>query len=306
MDPSMDCNLTGLAPMVGSSRLVALLGRGSFGQVYEALNGVTGQPEAVKVLAKRDMADAKKVRGLWQELLALQQLRHRNIVTLLDCTHNTRYVCLHMKFAGRRNLWSAIEDAGQRLDFATASLVCTQVALALAHCHGAGIVHKDVKTPNIVLSEDGGARGAAVTAKLVDFGFAASIGTVGELRQCGTVSFMSPELLCGTMRERQATMADMWAHGMVMLDSLCGNGRCFDLLGWPDDVQVEPRLGKELAEFFGRGSEAITAALAAALVPAAHIGQLVTLLAGELQVKVQERWTASAVAEQMEHQHNFS
>lgn len=299
VDPVTTCAVSGREAGVGSHRLGLQLGAGAYARVYEATDQATGRREAIKIFTKGDVGGMRKVRDIWQEVSALRRLQHPGIVAMLGCTHTPRHFCLHMEMVGRRTLWSALEDAGQGLEPSLMWSLCSQVAQALAYCHSSGIVHKDVKTQNIVLAEDGGAQ--AARAKLVDFGLSANVGSEAELRCCGTVPFMAPEVLCGSMQRGQGAAADVWAHGAVVLETACGNGRCNDLLAGSAMVPGVP-LAEDVTRSFGQGREAIRAALAVATLPIKEQEKLLTLLLGEFQVSAPDRWSASQVAQHMELQ----
>jgi tRNA A-37 threonylcarbamoyl transferase component Bud32 len=198
--------------------LEARVGRGASGDVYRALDRVTGQPVAVKRLV-HDRGDDDALTRFRREARLLAQIEHPHVV---------RYVAHGVDADGRACLvveWLAGEDLSRRLKRAPlvpaeALLVAREIASGLAALHDAGIVHRDVKPANVFLVDD---EAGGVRVKLIDLGVARSAGettlTAAGL-SVGTPSYMAPEQARG--EERITPRADQFALGVLIFEIVAG------------------------------------------------------------------------------------
>lgn len=194
------------------------VGRGGIGIVYKALDRVTGQPVALKVIALAGV-DASEEARFQREGRVLAGLSHPNIVRVVafgQLDEGQPYVAME---------WLEGEDLGQRLRRARLGhdellTVGAQVADALAYAHGAGVVHRDVKPTNVFLVAGEG--GGPPVAKLVDFGVAsaddARITRTGAI--LGTPAYMAPEQARGD--QEVDARADIYALGATLFEALTG------------------------------------------------------------------------------------
>ena len=209
-------------------RLVKKIGQGGFGQVYLAKQLNTNQDVAIKFLSvSSDFDQAKKQRYIERfdrETLLCSRLQHPNIVRLLDkgaCKDNLLYAVF--EYVDGKTLRQTLTDDGPLLPVDAAE-VMGQVLDALAHAHEQGVIHRDVKPANIMLTKVG----AKMHAKVLDFG----IGTlVNEVRQLdyksitltqetlGTPSYSAPEQLRG---EPPTPKTDIYVWGLVFIECLTG------------------------------------------------------------------------------------
>jgi serine/threonine-protein kinase len=198
-------------------RLVAPLARGGTAVVWRARDEVLGREVAVKLLAPRLTSGDALVARLRTEARAAARLHHPHVVTVYDVGDAPRpdgppvpYMVLEL--VEGRSLADAL-GAGA-LPWPEAVRICAQVAAGLAAAHARGIVHRDVKPENVMLTGDG--------AKLVDFGISATIGELdaspdGELL-C-TPAYLAPERLeTGPVR----AACDVYGLGLVLYKSLAG------------------------------------------------------------------------------------
>ncbi|CAN5577732.1 hypothetical protein BH11ACT8_BH11ACT8_32250 [soil metagenome] len=190
-----------------------LIGRGGFGSVYRCQQRALGRTVAVKVLNAVDERHSD-VRQFDKECRAIGQLDWcPNIVTVfhVDVTPaGERYII--MEFAPGGSLADVLKTRGP-LDEATVRRVGTGIGAALVAAHGAGVLHRDVKPANILLSRTG-------EPVLADFGIARLTGetaTSGSIS--GTIAYSAPEVLNGT----EATAAsDVFSLGATMFSLLSG------------------------------------------------------------------------------------
>ena len=196
------------------------VGRGGVGIVYRAIDQMTGQPVALKVIAIPGV-DAGEEARFRREGRVLAGLTHPGIVRLVafgQLDEGQPYVAME---------WLDGEDLSQRHRRSPLSLVQTLevgalVAEALAFAHAAGIVHRDVKTSNIFLLGSVTGNAAPLAAKLVDFGVAsaddAKLTRTGAI--IGTPAYMAPEQARGDSEVN--ARADLYALGATLFEMITG------------------------------------------------------------------------------------
>ncbi len=185
------------------------IGRGGFGVVYEALDRELGRSVAFKTLRTARTGHELSADWILKEAEAVARLEHPAIVTLHEvgrCASGPYLVeeLLHGETLAerlRRGALSARECVAVGLE----------IARGLAHAHGRGVVHRDLKPGNVFLTEDG-------RAKLLDFGLAHLLGTRG-LHGAGTPAYMAPEQLRG---ETADARADVYSLGATLYEALAG------------------------------------------------------------------------------------
>ncbi|HEY3701282.1 MAG TPA: serine/threonine-protein kinase, partial [Acidimicrobiales bacterium] len=191
------------------------IGRGGVAEVYEGLDTRLSRPVAVKILRPRYAGDDVRRRGLSAEARAAARLSHPNVATVYDVGEDERRPCIVMELVNGGTLARRLQDPPMGQEEAVRLIV--QVLGALDAAHRAGIVHRDIKPGNILLTEDG-------TAKVTDFGIAkalepADIDLTLTDEVMGTPRYLAPERAAGA----QATVAsDVWAVGVVLYEALTG------------------------------------------------------------------------------------
>lgn len=195
---------------VGDFEILGVLGRGGMGVVYEARDLKLGRIAALKFLPTTRRATGGDAERLFSEARAASALDHPNIATVYQVgeTDGRPFIAM-ARYEGRTLRERLREDP---LDPREALEIAIQVARALSVAHEAGIVHRDVKPGNIFLTGSG-------LVKLLDFGIAATGGTVDELHGHGTVRYMSPEQ---ARREPPDARSDVWSLGVVLHEMLTG------------------------------------------------------------------------------------
>jgi serine/threonine protein kinase len=201
--PPADLRRRGPGPgdTLGRFRLDREIGRGGFGRVFQATDLELGREVALKLIRPDCGGATPPDEWIRREAEAAAHLRHRGIVTLHDAGHFEGgaylvYELLHGETLADRLL-------GRSLPRAEARHVLTEVALALAHAHAAGVIHRDVKPANIFLETDGG-------VKLLDLGLAQVAGAIGLA--AGSPHFMAPEQGRGAPADARA---DVYAWGRL-------------------------------------------------------------------------------------------
>lgn len=195
-------------------RLDQRLASGGMGTVYIATDEKLDRRVAVKIL-KEDLAkDARFVERFRREARSAAALSHPNIAGVFDYGEDSGRYFIVMELVNGRDLAAILDQEGP-LAWPEATLAARQIASALAHAHAAGLVHRDVKPANVIVTDDG-------RVKVTDFGIARAMGestltATGSLM--GTASYISPEQAQGL----PATSAsDVYGLGVVMYEMLTG------------------------------------------------------------------------------------
>jgi eukaryotic-like serine/threonine-protein kinase len=194
----------------GRYRLEAILGQGGMSDVYEALDVRNDQRVAVKIVRFDDPALAQR---LAQEARALGRVEHPGLVRMLDSGVSGTQAYLAMELIEGTTLAASMQ--GVPFGAPRTAALGAELAEALAHVHDQGIVHRDVKPSNILLTPDG-------RAHLGDFGIARFLDTSTMTiagTTVGTAAYMAPEQLENNLVEPSA---DIWSLGMVLLECLIG------------------------------------------------------------------------------------
>ena len=183
------------------------VGRGGFGAVYEAWDGELGRAVAIKTL--RPGRTRKELSAGWirKEAEAVARLGHPGIVTIHDVCNCAAGPNLVMELLRGRTLAQRLAEGP--LPAGEAERIAEEMARALSHAHGRGVLHRDLKPANVFLCEVGG-------VKLLDFGLAHLLGTPHD-GGGGTPAYMAPEQSRGDAVDERA---DVFAAGKVLGEML--------------------------------------------------------------------------------------
>jgi serine/threonine-protein kinase len=182
--------------------------------VWLARDDVLDRDVAVKMLHIRRLESAEAVERFEREARTLASLAHPGIVTVIDRGDDHGRPFIVFEYVRGRDLRERIADAG-RLPLGDVLEIGEQVADALAYAHARGVIHRDVKPHNILLTPDG-------QPKLTDFGIARVLEQPGltiEGRVLGTGDYLAPEQAAGDPPDARA---DCYALGVVLYHALCG------------------------------------------------------------------------------------
>eukprot|EP00899_Mesostigma_viride_P028194 jgi/Mesvir1/855/Mv17428-RA.1 len=191
--------------------IIELIGEGSFGKVYRGRRKYTGQITAMKFIMKHGKSE-KDIRNLRQEIEILRNLRHDNIIQMLDAFETKTEFCVVTEFA-QGELFEILED-DQNLPESEVRLIARQLVKALHYLHSNRIIHRDMKPQNILISSGG-------KVKLCDFGFARamSCNTMVLTSIKGTPLYMAPELVQELPYNHTA---DLWSLGVILYELFVG------------------------------------------------------------------------------------
>src|SRR5829696_7046932 len=206
----------GLAPgtRLGAYEITGFLAAGGMGEVYRARHTVLGRPVAIKTIGAR-VADPEAKRRLLREARHASVLSHPHICTIFEVGEADDSPFIVMQLVEGRSLREHLHDGPVPLR--DALRIGSEVAGALEHAHRHGIVHRDLKSLNVVVDDAG-------HAVVLDFGLAKRLAHVGtDLSRdstltaagalAGTLSHMAPEVLVGGEADARS---DVWALGVLL------------------------------------------------------------------------------------------
>ena len=206
-----------LPASVGRYTVLGELGRGAMGVVFRALDPALDRAVAVKVIAARSAEPARASAELearfLREARVAARISHPNVVTVYDAGREGGSLYLVMELVtgeslGARLLRGEFPSAPEALEMAA------QVADALGAAHALGVVHRDIKPGNIMVTESG-------RVKVADFGVAKAVGEETDLTRTGTVvgspAYMAPEQVRGEALDGRA---DLFSLGVVLYELL--------------------------------------------------------------------------------------
>jgi serine/threonine protein kinase len=207
---------------IGHYRILSKIGEGGMGSVYRAHDDVLKRDVAVKFLSP-DIGEKVGRERLLDEARIASSLSHPNICTIHEVGKTDDEYYVVMELVEGQSLHSLIGGAG--LPHEAALRYGIQISDALSHAHQRGVVHRDLKSSNVMITQEG-------RAKVLDFGLAVSLrkeqldnvtrsvvdfGSGSEL--VGTLAYMAPEVLRG---ETATAQSDIWALGILLYEAAAG------------------------------------------------------------------------------------
>lgn len=216
----MDDNMDGLRWMKGT-----LIGSGSFGSVYLALNSLTGELMAVKQVemptnAKDDARKQSMIDALSREIALLRDLQHPNIVQYLSSSKEDNCFNIFLEYVPGGSVAAMLNNYGPLKEPLVRNFV-RQILQGLAYLHGKNIIHRDIKGANVLVDNKGG-------IKISDFGISKKV-EAGLLNSSaanhrpslqGSVFWMAPEVVKQTS---YTLKADIWSLGCLVVEMLTGS-----------------------------------------------------------------------------------
>ncbi|XP_032836469.1 ribosomal protein S6 kinase beta-2-like isoform X1 [Petromyzon marinus] len=204
-------------PGPDSFQLLRVLGQGAYGKVFQVrkvLGADSGKIFAMKVLKKASIVcNAKDTAHTRAERSILEMIQHPFIVDLAYAFQTGGKLYLILEFLSGGELFMQLEREGIFMED-TACFYLAEISLALGHLHTHGIIYRDLKPENVMLSHLG-------HVKLTDFGLCKESIHDGSVTHtfCGTIEYMAPEILTRGGHNRSV---DWWSLGALMYDMLTG------------------------------------------------------------------------------------
>lgn len=189
---------------------IVTIGKGTFGRVELARDKITGAHYALKVLNIRRVVDMRQTQHVHNEKKVLLQLKHPFIVKMYASEKDSNHLYMIMEFVPGGEMFSYLR-ASRSFSNSMARFYASEIVCALEYIHSLGIVYRDLKPENLMLSKEG-------HIKMADFGFAK------ELRDrtytiCGTPDYLAPESLARTGHNKGV---DWWALGILIYEMMVG------------------------------------------------------------------------------------
>lgn len=199
--------------VLGGCKLEKKIGVGGMGEIYRARHLALDREVAVKILSSRRMRQAHLVERFLSEARAAARLDHPNIVTVHDIDEERGTYFIVMQFVDGKSLRDVLKDTGP-FEVRKSLAVVRQTALALHYAHREHMVHRDIKSGNIMLNEAG-------NVVIVDFGltkdFTHDTSLTSDGMVVGTVQYMSPEQADGAQVDGRS---DLYSLGVTWYEML--------------------------------------------------------------------------------------
>jgi serine/threonine protein kinase/Tfp pilus assembly protein PilF len=194
-------------------KIVAQVGQGSMGTVYKATDTRLKRTVAMKFLTPNAIGKGEDRRRFINEARSAAAIGHPNICTVYEIDESGGHTFIVMEYVDGRSLDKAI--LSERMSVEEAITVGIQIAEGLHEAHEKGVIHRDIKPGNIMMTEHG-------QVKIMDFGVAKSPNTTSITKSgtaIGTVAYMSPEQSRGEPLDHRT---DIWSMGVLLYEMLTG------------------------------------------------------------------------------------
>src|SRR5579863_5374019 len=198
----------------GRYRLEARIGAGGMSTVYRALDETLQRQVAIKLMNREVAADSEQLERFRREARAVAQLSHPHIVGVIDAGEDDGRPYIVLEYVEGETLKDRIRRVGP-LPIPEAVAYSIEIARALGAAHASHIVHRDVKSQNVLIDPEG-------TAKVTDFGIARTLeedGLTDDGRVLGTTDYVSPEQALGHAVTGQS---DIYSLGIALYEMLTG------------------------------------------------------------------------------------
>jgi calcium-dependent protein kinase len=213
---SMLLKAMGFANLFDFYELGKTLGKGQFGLVKLATHKVTGVQAAIKTVKKANMKPIEVFQQR-REIEVLKMCQHDNIIKLVDLFENSDKYFIVLDFMQGKDLFDYIQKRGFSLPEQRVQDLAYQVAMGVQYMHEFGIVHRDLKLENIMMSDSSD----SAMPKIVDFGLAKIIGPSNTASEpFGTLGYVAPEVL---KKQPYTFSCDVWSLGCIIYALLSGS-----------------------------------------------------------------------------------
>src|SRR6266436_5416373 len=200
--------------LAGRYEILQLLGRGGMGAVYKARDTELDRIVALKLIRPELARNPEILRRFKQELILARQVTHKNVIRIFDLGQSDGIKFITMDFVEGRDLRALLVERG-KFPGEEAAQVMLQICRALEAAHAEGVIHRDLKPQNIMVTGDG-------RVYVMDFGIARSAYLPGMTQTgalIGTPEYMSPEQARG---EKLTERSDLFSLGVIFYELLTG------------------------------------------------------------------------------------
>lgn len=206
--------LTRGTTFAGRYEIIEELGKGGMGRVYRVEDKKLDQEVALKLIKPEIAKDKKTIERFRNELKLARNIRHKNVCGMFDLGETEDAHFITMEYIRGEDLKSFIHRSGQ-LAVGTSIRIIKQICEGLSEAHKLGVVHRDLKSNNIMIDKEGNVR-------IMDFGIARSLeakGITGTGVMIGTPEYMSPEQVEGKEVDQRS---DIYSLGVILYEMLTG------------------------------------------------------------------------------------
>ncbi|GIM11358.1 hypothetical protein Vretimale_14891, partial [Volvox reticuliferus] len=190
-------------------QLQNVLGKGAYGTVYSAVDALTGDIVAIKVIPVTE-EDREEFKQIQREINFLAECNHPNVVRYLGSYRHPNELWIVMEYCGGGSINDLLSATGEALTEDLIAYICGEALKGLSYLHGLGKVHRDIKCGNILLTTGG-------DVKIADFGVSAQLTATMSKRNTfiGTPHWMAPEVI---QESRYDGKVDVWALGISAIE----------------------------------------------------------------------------------------
>ncbi|XP_055792868.1 ribosomal protein S6 kinase-related protein [Salvelinus fontinalis] len=210
-------------------QVLGYIAKGSFGPILKVKDKAKQKTYAVKVIPKSEILRLGVLEQSKEEVIVQRQVRHPFVHDLQDCWQTQRHLYIMCDYCSTGDLYTYWVMIGQFSEDAV-RVFAAELGCALGFLHDVGIIHRDVKMENILLTDQGHLR-------LADFGLSRRLERGGRaFTICGTIQYMAPEVLSGGPYSHAA---DWWSLGILLFSLVTGK---FPVLPEPDHYSMLRRV----------------------------------------------------------------
>ncbi|KAJ1986297.1 serine/threonine protein kinase [Dimargaris cristalligena] len=198
--------------------LLHSLGAGSFADVHIAVNRLTGEQFAVKIInKKRFQLNPRVIQTARLEFQILMSMKHPCVIAIHGVYEEADSLYMILEYARDGELFDEIIQR-QQFTEQECRVIFFQLFMAIKYLHDRNVVHRDLKPENILLADK-----ESLTIKLTDFGLAKVVTENAFMKTlCGTPNYVAPEVLVPGHQRSYSKAVDMWSLGVILYICLCG------------------------------------------------------------------------------------
>ena len=206
--------LTTGSTFAGRYQIIEEIGKGGMGRVYKVQDTKIKEKIALKLIKPEIAKDKKTIERFNNELRLARKIRHKNVCQMFDLGEEKGTQFITMEYVSGEDLRNSIRRFGQ-LPVGKSIAIANQICEGLAEAHRQGVVHRDLKSNNIMIDNEGNVR-------IMDFGIARSLeakGITGAGVMIGTPEYMSPEQVEGKDVDQRS---DIYSLGVILYEMVTG------------------------------------------------------------------------------------